>query len=1086
MPSSASYFTSEAYKDYSPYELAAGIKDIDPAYADYSVDEIAAAGTELRKDAPWAGGVGSAFMEGVSSTKDMVRSAWNVWTGDVEDVEKIYQERQTQQMTPARFAFHQALEERKAEGDEGIIDAIMNGVGAAWEQPGGALHEFTANLPNMITVMGSAYAGAKIGGMGGTAAAPGAGTIIGGGIGALAGAVIGIFGANTLLETGSLGQQYAAEGLTEGERHDAIRKGAIKGGVLTIIDGATFSASRLLAGAPGRVVEGAISENLIEKGVDIANKSQLDQALKNPEILREAFDAGSQALSQTMSRGQRMGRGAAGFGLETAGEGVGEFVGTMAIGETPSYTDAFMEAMLASPFSISEMVVARKLEQPRDLTQQLQNIVGAGSVDEALAAADQAVTSAREGVEAKTRQTQAGQQVTLDPNAGLRDPGLSASPEFQAVVNSIFANVQTPELGVADVNQIQMDEMDLARQQNRQPLVKDVVGPAPTPIPDFVGPRQTEGQAQVERGRGAPGQIVPDYTVARGTTETVAGTSVRITSARGDVMQAKEPGGQARMAMDHVGEITGTVGKDGRPIDTVMLDTFRSPELPVHVVDEVGPDGSEFIKNTVVFGAASRPEAMKAYRMSGGNQQIGGIKDMPPEKFQEWVKDPAKIRKKSTLVKFKGGKLAEIGDADKVKRARLQLAPATQRLTKKLGVPSIPVTTGPAAVKPEQMEPAAGAVGRGPAKQTQVPPTQEVEAKVPETPAELPKGAVGPPVDTKLVPTPEPQKVAPSERKSSLGPDQIAKRQPSQTQVSPKAAVGDKPGVSPLGEAEDAALGLTRERVGSGTASSKSLLSKFESEFNVTTGSVREEIIPDTSPLGQIKKQFLEPVLGKRLIVIDDRDMKLPIDGAVLESDPNVIFIAKSSTKPHLKVLGHELLHGMKTDRPELYQDTIVALRPLLLDYDKYRKHLARFGPTDLSTPAVEEELVADLMGEGFADPKFWDSVQKKSPALFERVATAIKTYLDHVVQYFKRHRMTGTKYFTDYEKARDVVADALTKYADVGEKKPLREIQMDREYQVEETGETVKVKEDAAALIREAQTRVKTLNLFGKCIAAR
>jgi hypothetical protein len=233
---------------------------------------------------------------------------------------------------------------------------------------------------------------------------------------------------------------------------------------------------------------------------------------------------------------------------------------------------------------------------------------------------------------------------------------------------------------------------------------------------------------------------------------------------------------------------------------------------------------------------------------------------------------------------------------------------------------------------------------------------------------------------------------------------------------------------------------------------------------------------------------FVEKILGKRVVFFKNVSEENPkFNGVVLRETADTIYLDADGDRAHLVTLGHELLHAMKLDFPTLYEDLRSALMPLLNDYAPYKKFInkprSKLGMGDLSEEAVIEELIGDLMGDGFADPQFWAKVNQKSPALLVKVATAIKTFLDSVLEVLVGKQLQGTKYYSDYKKARDFAALAMAEYADK-RVKSLDLIKVTEDLVVEETGERITLETPASVMLEQSDNRVNALRQLQRCLS--
>ena len=88
----------------------------------------------------------------------------------------------------------------------------------------------------------------------------------------------------------------------------------------------------------------------------------------------------------------------------------------------------------------------------------------------------------------------------------------------------------------------------------------------------------------------------------------------------------------------HYGDIAGTKGADGDPVDVFIGNDPSSPK--VYVVDQVNEDGS-FDEHKVMMGFRSEQDARDGYlaNYAPGWRGLGAIREMSQDEFQQWVKD---------------------------------------------------------------------------------------------------------------------------------------------------------------------------------------------------------------------------------------------------------------------------------------------------------------------------------------------------------------------------------------------------------------------------------------------------------------
>ncbi len=292
--------------------------------------------------------IGTTLVEGTKSAGRAIAGTANVYTGNEQGlIDKAKAQEQSQTAKPeALQRFNEAVATRSKElgEDPGLLDSIKAVGGAVLEQPKGAGLAIVEQLPNSAPAMAGGLAGMKLGGMAGTAVAPGVGTAVGG----ILGGVAGMFAGNTAIETGNKAIEAAQDGSVSPEEMAQIRKeGAIKGGVITGVDALTLGASKAITGAGARAVESATRKALTDAGVDVADKAAVLAARQSPEISSAVRAAQDTALASANTLGKRAASGGAALGLETVGEGVGEYFGELAATGKANMVDAVLESVLS-------------------------------------------------------------------------------------------------------------------------------------------------------------------------------------------------------------------------------------------------------------------------------------------------------------------------------------------------------------------------------------------------------------------------------------------------------------------------------------------------------------------------------------------------------------------------------------------------------------------------------------------------------------------------------------------------------------------------------------------------------------------
>ena len=305
--------------------------------------------------------------------------------------------------------FNAAIKRRQDADDSGLLAGIKNVANAAYENKEGFLQMVVSQLPNTAVALGSGFAGGAAGAAVGSVV-PVIGTAIGGAVGF----ITGLFSANTVLEIGGKAQKAAADGnFTDAERYEAMQQGIVKGGVITAVDVATLGASKWILGTANRAVEAATIRTIEAAGYDATKlattiKQSQVEALKatanqgreastaalekatfeamvregvtDPKLVSAIRNAQTTALEGVNTIARKAGRGTAAVGLETVGEGLGEYLGELAATGKASPTEAVLEALAGLSMSVTELGGLAKLEKPGQLTRAT-NVAGLRGLD---------------------------------------------------------------------------------------------------------------------------------------------------------------------------------------------------------------------------------------------------------------------------------------------------------------------------------------------------------------------------------------------------------------------------------------------------------------------------------------------------------------------------------------------------------------------------------------------------------------------------------------------------------------------------------------------------------------------------------
>ena len=183
--------------------------------------------------------------------------------------------------------------------------------------------------------------------------------------------------------------------------------------------------------------------------------------------------------------------------------------------------------------------------------------------------------------------------------------------------------------------------------------------------------------------------------------------------------------------------------------------------------------------------------------------------------------------------------------------------------------------------------------------------------------------------------------------------------------------------------------------------------------------------------------ELLRALTGRRAVFFRTETGPV-INGVHSSLDPQVLFLRHDSTRPHMAVLGHEFLHGLRADRPDLYdalRDRVRLVAPGRLDAGaELQERRRKQGLEPLAADKLEEEFLADVMGDSWMDPAFWNRLASKEPSgPLKRAFDAALRFINSVLDKVAALNPFGTDvYLNDIKAARAAMAQALRDYVEV------------------------------------------------------
>ena len=157
---------------------------------------------------------------------------------------------------------------------------------------------------------------------------------------------------------------------------------------------------------------------------------------------------------------------------------------------------------------------------------------------------------------------------------------------------------------------------------------------------------------------------------------------------------------------------------------------------------------------------------------------------------------------------------------------------------------------------------------------------------------------------------------------------------------------------------------------------------------------VSEKELPeaDAAPAGHVSRQTAEfsrhvaKLFGKRVVFVEG----MPADG--FYNHGNTIYLSTTGSVHHLRLLGHEMLHALRSQSKETYAKLLEAVREVVTDaqlksqfsdyfsQDKDKKdwtddQITEWLADDKNRDFLTEEWMADLSGNRWTESAFWEDV---------------------------------------------------------------------------------------------------------------
>jgi len=145
-------------------------------------------------------------------------------------------------------------------------------------------------------------------------------------------------------------------------------------------------------------------------------------------------------------------------------------------------------------------------------------------------------------------------------------------------------------------------------------------------------------------------------------------------------------------------------------------------------------------------------------------------------------------------------------------------------------------------------------------------------------------------------------------------------------------------------------------------------------------------------------------LFGVRIVRFrENNEGAMPINGGFSPANPNVLFMNENNDKTAQWVLGHEFTHSLKNSDPDAFNTLMTVAQEGMSKeakskYEQKLRDAYKREGQGAATVAVEEEMLADFVGDQFNSMKFWDNLHSSDPTHFEKVLSALKEIIDKII----------------------------------------------------------------------------------------
>lgn len=193
-----------------------------------------------------------------------------------------------------------------------------------------------------------------------------------------------------------------------------------------------------------------------------------------------------------------------------------------------------------------------------------------------------------------------------------------------------------------------------------------------------------------------------------------------------------------------------------------------------------------------------------------------------------------------------------------------------------------------------------------------------------------------------------------------------------------------------------------------------------------------------------------------------------------------ITFLNASTDRPHLAVLGHEIVHRLRQDNPDLYEEFVDLVRPYVKPgaYKRWAD-TSKVANTASTADKKHEEFMAEIGSDAFMEQGVWEHIGQNNPALLSKIVEIAKALIATAKTALGYTKQTEA-ILSDYDKVMEVAADVLGRYMGGKVEAPQQEAEIQFNAKEDPSVSTTARKVQRDALQFFANRGEKDLRTFG------